>query len=221
MFLVTPVHADGPIADAGGDVQVEAGNELTFDGSGSTSVNAIESYQWTFQYDGEDKISHKVIMNHTFSVPGTYEVTLTVMDDLGYTDIDTVTVTVVDTTPPVPEILWFVPLQAGDMALWGGDSTDNVGVTNWTWKITFENEITDLHGEDPMFVFHTRGDYLVELTVRDAAGNSNATTATVTVGAAPEDGGGGIPAAWAALITIVILAVVVGVALFLRTKEQS
>ncbi|MCK4971088.1 MAG: hypothetical protein KAS77_11185, partial [Thermoplasmata archaeon] len=47
-------YSDAPLADAGEDVTVEAGEEHTFDGSGTTSTYTIESHKWEFRYGTND-----------------------------------------------------------------------------------------------------------------------------------------------------------------------
>ena len=62
----------------------------SFDGSGSSdSDGSIVSYDWSFGGSG-------VTANHTFGSAGTYNVTLTVTDDDGATDVTTQSVTVSD-----------------------------------------------------------------------------------------------------------------------------
>ena len=56
---------------------------MTFDGGGSTDVDgAIVSYDWVFG-DGETAVGRAV--NHTFQRRGSYQVQLTVVDDMGAT----------------------------------------------------------------------------------------------------------------------------------------
>jgi PKD repeat protein len=85
---------DPPIADAGSDQMVTAGDEVTFDGSGSSDDVGIEDYTWTFTYDGEAMELYGVAPTFTFDIAGTYIVTLTVEDAEGETRTDTVTITV-------------------------------------------------------------------------------------------------------------------------------
>jgi PKD repeat protein len=77
---------------------VNVGEEAYFSGSGSHDRDGhIVAYYWVFgnglMYTGEN-------ITYIFDTPGDYEVTLTVEDDFGNTDTDTVTVTVEDGTPP-------------------------------------------------------------------------------------------------------------------------
>ena len=219
-IVVTVIEATAPVADAGEDATVEAGDEHAFDASGTTSVQAIETYTWTFHYDGQDVTLEGVAPTFTFVAPGLYEVTLTAVDNTGYPDADTLTITVVDTTPPNAEFSTIVPPRVGDNEFFdGSDSTDNVGVVNWSWKFTFENEITHLYGEQVWFGYDREGEYLVELTVHDAAGNEDATDITVTAEEAVDDEP--LPLFWMILFAAVIGAVVLAVIFIFVLKGRS
>ncbi|MDH3365013.1 MAG: PKD domain-containing protein [Thermoplasmata archaeon] len=86
---------DPPIANAGTDQTVTVGDEVTFDGSGSSDDSGvIENYTWSFTYDGEAKELYEVSPTFTFDIAGTYTVTLTVEDAEGETSTDSVTITV-------------------------------------------------------------------------------------------------------------------------------
>jgi hypothetical protein len=104
-----------PVANAGEDQTVACSNLATLDGSASTDANStpgtnddITSFEW---FLGETKIADGEVASCTLPV-GTNVVTLKVTDKAGATDTDEVTVTVVDTTPPVvtlrmsPDRLW-------------------------------------------------------------------------------------------------------------------
>jgi len=60
----------------------------------------------------------------------------------------------------------------------GSGSTDNVGIANYTWTFVDGGPLT-LYGVGPTHTFAQSGTYVVTLTVRDAAGNTNADTMTV------------------------------------------
>ena len=90
-----PAENVAPVADAGDAQTVEAGDTVTFDGSGSSdSDGTVATYAWTFTYDGGTETMSGVAPTFVFEAAGTYTVTLTVTDDDGATDTDTVTITV-------------------------------------------------------------------------------------------------------------------------------
>jgi len=91
----------------------------------------------------------------------------------------------------------------------GAASTDNVGVTNYTWTFTYDGTTRTLYGPLAAFRFTVAGNYTVILAVRDAAGNSDTDAVTITSSARP--GGGGTerevvpPAAIAGIGAVAIL----------------
>ena len=88
-----------PIADAGMDQSVLAGFRVDFDATpGSTDPDGtIVSYAWNFM-DGETETGQST--NHVFGKAGTYFVTLTVTDNDGGKDTDTVVVIAETPRPP-------------------------------------------------------------------------------------------------------------------------
>ena len=87
-----------------------------------------------------------------------------------------------DGVPPVADAGDDVTVNAGDGFQFNGTgSSDNVGVTNYTWKLVVDGETTYLYGAQPEHVFDSKGTYTVNLTVRDAGDNSDTDSVVVTV----------------------------------------
>lgn len=80
-----------PTADAGSDIQVGVGEEVTFDGTNSSDNGVVTEYAWEFG-DGTTASGERV--THTFEEAGEYTVSLAVRDAAGHVDTDSVTVTV-------------------------------------------------------------------------------------------------------------------------------
>ncbi len=95
-YIITVTDNDKPVADAGDDIEVEEGDTVYFDGSGSTDNIGITKYTWTFTYDEKVKelSGVKPTGGFTFDIGGQYDVTLKVGDAEGNTDTDTILVTV-------------------------------------------------------------------------------------------------------------------------------
>jgi hypothetical protein len=208
--VVTSVYAEAPVADAGPDLEATEDVPFNLSGSRSTDDVGIVSYVWTYKDDinmalpmtAEGEVVEIVLLE-----PGVYEITLEVTDGDGLTDTDWLNVTVPDEKPPIANAPFSFTIELGDFEIFDGSAAgDNVGVVNWTWKVTFENEITFLYGMEVRYDFDRRGEYLVELTVRDAAGNEDTDQFTVTAGDLPDDEG--LPLLWMVLITAVIGALV-------------
>ncbi|MDP5273957.1 collagenase [Chengkuizengella axinellae] len=90
---------DAPVALAeSSTATAEVGEQVTFFGDGSSdSDGTIISYAWNFD-DGDTSTSQNT--RHTFTAAGIYNVSLTVTDDQGATNADTITITVGSATPP-------------------------------------------------------------------------------------------------------------------------
>ncbi len=173
---VTVEDTTPPTADAGADQTVDEDTALTFDGSGSTDNEAIDSYDWEF---GDGTEATGPTPTHTYADPGTYTVTLTVTDTAGNSDTDTLNVTVRDVTPPTADAGGDRIVKSGQQLDFDGSgSTDNVDVTGYEWD--FDDGATDT-GETVTHTFDEAGTYDVSLTVEDDAGNTDTDTATVTV----------------------------------------
>ena len=82
--------------------QPAPGQTVTFDASGSTDAeNNIFGYAWDFDGDGaEDGGGQSPTITHTYAAPGSYNVTVRVVDDRAAQDTETRTVVV--TSPPEP-----------------------------------------------------------------------------------------------------------------------
>ena len=99
-----PTNAQ-PKADAGGPYYKVVNTEVNFNGSASyDSDGAITTYEWDF---GDDETSEEQSPTHTYSSIGNYQVTLTVTDNKGKTDIDVTYAYITETEsypPTQPEI---------------------------------------------------------------------------------------------------------------------
>ena len=91
--VVTVLSGNGnPVAVA--EATPESGTaplDVSFTGSNSTDDGAIVSYSWDF---GDGNTSDEADPQHTYTSPGTYQVSLTVTDDSGLTDTATLTIVV-------------------------------------------------------------------------------------------------------------------------------
>jgi len=97
---VTKTVADNvaPAADAGSDQSVDAGDNVTLDGTGSSdSDGSIASYSWRQTAGTSVSLSDSSAVLPTFTAPnsaGTLTLELTVTDDDGATDTDSIDITV-------------------------------------------------------------------------------------------------------------------------------
>jgi PKD repeat protein len=163
-----------PVADAGDDRSVGQGVIVIFDSSGSDDNVGIRNWLWEFHVGDEYIQLDGPAPSYIFHEVGTYVVTLVVLDQAGFWDEDDMTVTVLDTTDPVPSIgVEFVFDQGETIELDGTFSSDNVGIVRWTWAITHPMGNGTASGVRTTYLFEHAGYYNVTLRVEDARGNAD------------------------------------------------
>ncbi|MGD8394257.1 MAG: PKD domain-containing protein [Candidatus Eiseniibacteriota bacterium] len=192
--LLTP-----PICDAGGPYEGETGEDITFDGSGSSDPDGtVESWGWQF---GDGEIGSGETTTHSYATAATYTVTLTVTDNDALTSMcaTTATITGGGGEPPVCDAGGpYAGAPDADITFDGSGSSDPDGtVESWDWMF---GDGTTGSGETTTHSYGTAGSYTVTLTVtdNDAMTSSCSTTATVTEEEVPPvcDAGGpyaGVP----------------------------
>jgi PKD repeat protein len=173
----------GTITQPAGDVTIQAGQSVTFGGSGFDPDGAISRFAWIFPDGGPNSSTNQNPGVVTFPSAGTFVASLTVVDSLGDTDPSppTRTVTVLAGTNQPPTANPGGPysgttLQA--IQFDGTGSSDSDGsIASYTW--TFGDGSTGT-GATPTHAYATSGAYTVTLTVTDnnGASNTNSTTAT-------------------------------------------
>ena len=208
----TPPDNEPPIADAGGPYSTEAGQTITFDGSGSYDPDGnIDFYRWNFG-DGTSEILAES-PDHIYSTSGTYEVTLTVIDNDGATDTDIANIAIGDYVNKKPTANPGGPYSSNTSELVnfdGSDSYDSDGtITNYAW--TFGDNTTG-YGMETTHAYSKAGTYLVGLTVTDDEGDTDAESTIINV----EEVASGLPGF--ELIFIIFAAAIV--LMWRRSKKQ-
>ncbi len=95
--------AEPPIAEAGPDRSCSQGSSVSFDGSGSHDSHGYAlTFTWSFG-DGSPVASGPIV-SHSFSMPGTFSVQLTVSNG-SFSATDSARVVVVPLPPSVPDLL--------------------------------------------------------------------------------------------------------------------
>ena len=181
-MIVTVNDVTPPIADAGLDQLVNIGTPATLDGSASTDNGVIVNFTWSF-FDMMPIEVYGMIVNYTFSAPGSYLVTLTVTDEGSNWAMDNLWVTV--NGPPVADAGSDQFVYAGDLAWfdgsWSWDDLDPNWMLEYTWTFVYGSSNIELTGMNPGFRFIVPGVYTVELTVRDTGGLEDNSSIVVTV----------------------------------------
>lgn len=187
-----------PSAETGSDRTVPLDTPVTLDASDSTDNVGITTYEWDL--DGDDnyeKSTTSPTTTYSFETTGSKVVTLRVRDQSGNTDIDTVEISVVDTTDTTPPDADTGPdittLPNTEFEFDGTNSSDSeTGISTYEWDVD-DDGTYELTGPDPTYTYGTSGTKTVTLRVTDFAGNSDTDTVIVTVNPEPRNpsGGGG------------------------------
>lgn len=171
-----------PTARAGDNLTVDEGTEVALSGNLSFDDIGIVSYGWTIE-STERKISLEgETIEYLFQFPGEHRVTLRVTDAWGNTGSDLIIVGVLDVLPPVAVIEGDLKVaQSEAVQLDGSGSTDSGGITNYTWRVGTDDGLLVSYGPIFKMTFADVGNHTVELTVFDAVGHSDSTTAVISV----------------------------------------
>lgn len=165
---------DSPTANAGGDKTINAGEKVTFDGNKSADNIGITEYKWII--NGIKRYGES--LDYEFTELGVYDVTLTVIDEAGNSDSDTINITVDDHNAPTADAGYDRKVDMGEeVILDGSSSTDDVRIVEYTWIINGETKT----GEITTYTFTDVGVYTVILNVTDTSGNYDTDSIVITV----------------------------------------
>jgi len=156
---------------------------ITFVATAQSGVagHSIVRYDWNF---GSGTPQQGQVVTKSYDVAGTYNVTLTVTDDLGITKSTTKTVTVgsvssglfADFTqsPTDPKI----SLGTNTVFFDASPSNSPAGISSYAWDF---GDGSSGSGKNVSHTFAVAASYVVRLTITDAAGHTATTTKTVTI----------------------------------------
>jgi len=184
---VTVLDTQSPVADASASAtEVDAGTTVTFDGTASTDNVGIDSYTWTFTYNGAPVSLDGATVSFEFDIAGAYIVTLNVTDAAGNYDIATVTITVqasaTDAAPTAVATVTPTSATVGTSVTFSSTgSSDDIGIVNYTWTFVYEDATVTRYTASFSFTFDAAGTYDVTLTVRDGSGQTDEATVSVTI----------------------------------------
>jgi hypothetical protein len=189
-FVITVTDNDPPVANAGPDQTVDQGDNVTFDGGGSTDNIGIVEYHW--DKDARDGVNldtdltgRRKTLQGGYPLPGLYTVTLRVKDAAGNMATDKMTVTVNDTEPPAPpvitEILPALITNSTNITVNGTAEADS------TVLVLFDGEVrgstkAKTNGAFSVLISSVTEDiYNVTATARDAAEHISAPSNMLTL----------------------------------------
>ncbi|HEY3722970.1 MAG TPA: PKD domain-containing protein [Acidimicrobiia bacterium] len=150
---------------------------VSFDATSSYDDDGtISSYLWNF---GDNTSGSGATNQHTYANAGTYNVTLTVTDNRGGTNVITKQVTPTNPPPNIAPTASFTSVSTYHTGLFTSTSTDPDGtIASYAWDF---GDSTTASGANPAHAYSAAGTYPVTLTVTDNGGLTNSTTSNVTV----------------------------------------
>jgi PKD repeat protein len=149
------------------------GRACSFNSSASSDDRGIVSRTWSFG-DGSS-VNDVIAPSHTYSANGSYQVTLTVRDEVGQTSSVTHTVTARDDSPVAR---FTYSCTSGSCTFDGRASTDDWGIASYRWALGRHGTAD---GSVVTIAVKGRSTFTARLTVTDQAGQTNSTTQTVTL----------------------------------------
>jgi len=182
IIIIKVLDTIAPIIVMDKDITVDQDKNATLDGSKCTDNIGIVNYTWEFTYNNEEHVRYTNKFSFLFAIVGTYEISLTVTDAAGNPAIVIINLTARDVISPKAKAGNDINVDKGVTVHFnGGGSSDNVGITNFTWSFSYNGSTKVLLGMSPDFIFEIPENYTVLLTVQDAAGNSHSVTIKVNV----------------------------------------
>jgi PKD repeat protein len=169
-----------PKAHAGPDQTVYEGDRVSFSGSCESPGPTLPSdkYSWHFGDPSGTQATGKA-PSHTYSAEGTYHVTLTVEDYQADEGRDTLSVTVLDSSPTAAFAWSPESLEEGSMIQFTDLSTSpGDEIVAWAW--TFDDGATST-AQNPTHIYADDGEYNVSLMVTDEDGSTDNITILLTV----------------------------------------
>jgi PKD repeat protein len=156
---------------------------MRFDGSSSSDSDGdIATHNWDF---GDGSTASGANINHDYGEPGTYSVTLTVIDNQGTfgTSSTSITLTEPQAAAELPPAASFtaMPSQAGpfSMEFDGSSSVDADGsIVSYSWDF---GDGTSQQGDKVSHTYSQAGNYSVKLFVTDDQDHTGSATASVTL----------------------------------------
>jgi len=185
---VDPGNPDNqpPVADPAGPYVADEGEELVFDGTGSSDPDGdIASYAWDF---GDGTTGSGANPMHAYATAGTYNVSLTVTDDGGLTASAMTTATIGAMSNQAPVAVANGPYTGSvNMALnFSSDGSEDPdgSIVAYAWDFGDGSTATEANASH---AYSKEGTYNITLTVTDNDGimGTDSTTAVIGVGNLP------------------------------------
>jgi PKD repeat protein len=179
--LTVYVNNIAPVADAGADQNVDEGDLVLLNGSGSSdTISDMSSliYTWYFE-DGT--VKYGITINHIFLDDGTYTITLMVEDDNGYVDSDTLNVHVNNVAPSASIGGPYSGDEASQIHFSGSASDPGDDTFTFEWDLDNDGQYDDATGQSSSWNWDDDGTFTIGLKVTDDDGASSTDSTTVNI----------------------------------------
>jgi len=156
--------------------ELKVGEDIQFNDKSTDPEGTQLSWFWDF---GDEHNSTEKNPAHKYTSKGTYEVTLTVTDDEGFTDATSKTITVLN-KPPIASFQYnpFGP-TIYDTINFTNTSEDSYGtIVSRFWDF---GDGTNSTLQNPSHSFTQKGEYIIALTVTDNDGAQSSTSQSIVV----------------------------------------
>ncbi|MCB0166911.1 MAG: PKD domain-containing protein [Anaerolineae bacterium] len=181
---------DAPVAKISAPQESQWGQEIIFDGSGSTSKNQIVSWAWDF---GDGSSANGPRVPHVYTRPATksdlvaYNVRLTVTDQNGFENTATHLITLLDpppsNEPPKASISGPASAQVGQTITFDGSGSQSSNpIASYAWDFGDGNTA---NGAQVNHTYSVNGDFTVTLTVTDNQGQAGSATKPIQINPQP------------------------------------
>ncbi|MFC7080288.1 PKD domain-containing protein [Halorussus caseinilyticus] len=157
-----------------------AGRPVSFDASGSSDDREIAAYRWDFDGDGDvERTTTDPTVAYEYGETGTYDASVTVVDEAGNADSAQARITVETDDPPEAAFRTSdAPTEGSPVTFDASNSTDDTGIAAYRWSFGGNATAT---GQRVTHTFDANGTYTVTLEVVDEGGNNATTTTEVEV----------------------------------------
>jgi len=194
--ITTASTNTAPVADAGADQSVVAGDTVTFDGSASSDADSDAlTYSWDFDADGVEDATGAA-PTYTYATAGSYTVDLTVSDGTdSATDSMVVTVGEANTPPVIDSGLvpdTNISATVNESVSFDASNSTDADSDELTYSWDFDgDDAEDSANATATYTYDTAGTYDVSLTVSDGTDSVTETYSVVVEEASEEPVGGG------------------------------
>ncbi|MCJ2541182.1 MAG: PKD domain-containing protein, partial [Candidatus Thermoplasmatota archaeon] len=153
---------------------INEGETITLDGSGSISYpDQIVSYEWDLQYTEVFTVDLTgVMVDHTFTADGSYNIALRVTDDDGSMTIASIPLEVKDLAPVANYTITGDLVEGSPVTM---DARASVSwpdsMVSWLWNMDEDGESVLLNGSMVTHTYMDDGEYTVRLTLTDSDGS--------------------------------------------------